>query len=147
MKLILPSVTLELFSDLIDSIRNYQHWSVSGFREKVSHRTVETSREKNSLAFLRHDRKGASNVEHWAHVIGEQSVASFGFIHRPQSLRLGRNEIDDAGNRQVLAHARKYFAAGNAATRELDPYGGGSWVPCYELWVMGLNPQPITQDW
>src|SRR5690242_10315921 len=104
---------LELLADLIDSIGDNEDGSVRGFREEVSHRAVETSCEKNALAILCNDGKGASNVEHWLHVAREQPVASFAFIHRPQSLRLWRDEVDDAGNRQVSVHARKYSALGN----------------------------------
>ena len=105
----------QLRRDLVDALGHDQHWSIGGLRQKVSHRTVETSRQHDALAFLRDEREGAVDVEHWPDVIREESGRGFGFVIRPEPLRLGRNQVDDARNRQVLVHARKYFSFGGVA--------------------------------
>ena len=45
-----PSTARQLRRDLVDALGDDQHWSIGGLRQKVSHRTVETSRQHDALA-------------------------------------------------------------------------------------------------
>src|ERR1700682_2323108 len=58
-KLAGPSAAVELRGDLVDALGHDQYWSIGGLRQKISHRTVETSRQHDTLAVLCNERKGA----------------------------------------------------------------------------------------
>ena len=98
-ELIGPPVTPELRRDLVDSLGNDQYWPIGGLRQKVSHRTVETSRQCDPLPILSNESKRAVDAQYSIDVTSEQPAPSFRFVDRPESLGLWGDQIDDPGNR------------------------------------------------
>jgi hypothetical protein len=86
MELVRPSMAAELLSDFVDALGYDENWSVGGFCEEVSHRSVETSREHDALSFLRHECESAVDPENFVGIATEQQASSVGLINRPQSL-------------------------------------------------------------
>src|SRR6202011_1592846 len=56
-KLVSPSTALELCGDFVDALGHNQYRPVGGLRQKISQRTVETSRQHDTLAVLRYEGK------------------------------------------------------------------------------------------
>lgn len=79
-ELISPSVTSELRCNLVDAIGNDQHRTIGGLCEKISHWTVETSRQQNALAILCEERERAVDIENCVGVAVEEATSSFSFI-------------------------------------------------------------------
>ena len=73
MELVRPSMPRELRGDFVDALADDENWSVGGFREEVSHRSVETSREHDALSFLRDEGESAIDGENFVGVAGEQA--------------------------------------------------------------------------
>ena len=57
-----------------------------GLREEVAQRPVETPREHDALAFLRHQRERAVELEHGIRVGGEEPALGIGLADVPQTL-------------------------------------------------------------
>src|ERR1700688_2907782 len=115
MELISPPVARELRGDLVDAFGHNQYRPVDGLRQKVPHRAIETSRQHDALPILCNEGIGAIDTEHRPDVTGEQPASCFGPVNRPKSLGLFWNQADDAGNRQLLVHKKKYFLSQTAA--------------------------------
>jgi len=114
-ELINPSTAPQLGRDLVHALRHDQHWSVGRLREKISHRTVETSRQHDAFPILRYEGKGAVDPEYSLGVAGQQPASRFRSVNRPESLGLFWNQVDNAGNWQLLVHTRKYLPRRTAA--------------------------------
>src|SRR5439155_10529987 len=89
-ELVTPSTACELRRDLVDSLGNDQCWPIGGLRQKVSHWTVETSRQHHALPILCYESKGAVDLKYFVDVTSEQPAPSFRFVGRPESLGLWR---------------------------------------------------------
>src|SRR6266542_96569 len=87
-ELVSPSTAPQLRGDLVDALGDDQNWSIGGLRQKVSHRTVETSRQHDAFPLLCYEGKGAVDAEHCPDVTSEQPAPCFRFINRPESLRV-----------------------------------------------------------
>ena len=53
MELTFPPVARELCGDLVDALSHYQHRSIGGLRQEIPQGTVETSRQRDPVTFLR----------------------------------------------------------------------------------------------
>jgi hypothetical protein len=86
MELVTPALARQLRGYLIDALGHDQHRSIYGLRQKISHRTVETTRQHDALPILGYEGKGAVNAEDRVHVTSEQPAPSLRFVDRPEAL-------------------------------------------------------------
>jgi hypothetical protein len=107
MELPRPSTARQLGRDRVDPLGDDQYRSIDSFREKVSQRAVETARQHDSLAILSDEGKGPLEIEYSGNVASEKPTSSVGFVNRSGSCRLFGNQVDDAGNGQLLIHVKK----------------------------------------
>src|SRR6266496_4213179 len=63
-------------------------------------------RADGSFAVLCHKSKRSVDVENCPDVTSQQPAPNFRFVDRPETLGLLGDQIDNPGNRQVLAHGK-----------------------------------------
>ena len=98
MELAGPAETRQLGGDLVDALAHDQHRSVSGLRQEIAERTVETAREHHPLSLLCDKGERAVDLEDDTGVGCEEQALSVGLGGAPESLRPRGNQIDDAGD-------------------------------------------------
>ncbi len=70
-ELVCPPTPFQLRGDLVDALGDDQRWSIGSLGEKISQRTVETSRQYDLLPVLRNERKRAVDAKNCIHVTSE----------------------------------------------------------------------------
>jgi hypothetical protein len=97
-------VARELRRDLVDALGDDQRRTFDRFGEEIPQGAIQAAREQHSFAILRDERERAVDVQHAVWIGREaESRASFGLAHRPESLRLRPDQVDQSrsirGNR------------------------------------------------
>jgi len=90
-------VTRQFSGDLVDALGDDQRRAFDRLGEKIPQRTIQASREENAFSVLRHERERTVDVEHARRIGGEEARASLGLAHRPESLRLRPDQVDQPG--------------------------------------------------